>query len=584
VALQKQINTLVKDYRKKAFTKESEYLWEGISHDSLHRSLRSIISESYTRNKKVFISYITQSWNKYILLLPVFLFFFFWPLLNIQKIRKRNQEFMENLLYIRRMPLLSALAIILLLAPYLDLQHPPAVFNIFIQFLLLLVISMILFRKWPGGLFRYWIFFLLAFLFFAGKSLLSGSTYYLRVFTFVITIFYAGLGIRFIRETRTQNKYFPQFFPAIIGLFILLNLSASGCNLLGRATFAHILETTAILNFLEAMSLIICIQLLLDAVNLQLEADKKSSRFTAYLNYQNVALRLRRLLTVTAGIFWFINLAQNLNVFDSAYDAIAGFLESERSVGNTSFTIGSIVIFFFVIWVANFFQKYIGYFFGDTGADDLMPEKKSKIGTSILLVRLLILTSGFFLGILASGIPLDKVTIIIGALGVGIGLGLQNIVNNLVSGVILAVERPIQVGDLIEVGSSIGRVKEIGIRSCRIITEEGAEVIIPNGDVLSQKLTNWTLNNTHMRVDATLKLADSSQLEKAKEIIIKVLQSTKGVLQTPEPQILYKNISQAGAEMQILFWADDINRYVQLKSEILRNIYEECSKEGITIA
>jgi small-conductance mechanosensitive channel len=287
---------------------------------------------------------------------------------------------------------------------------------------------------------------------------------------------------------------------------------------------------------------------------------------------------------VTAGIFWFINLAQNLNVFDSAYDAIAGFLESERSVGNTSFTIGSIVIFFFVIWVANFFQKYIGYFFGDTGADDLMPEKKSKIGTSILLVRLLILTSGFFLGILASGIPLDKVTIIIGALGVGIGLGLQNIVNNLVSGVILAVERPIQVGDLIEVGSSIGRVKEIGIRSCRIITEEGAEVIIPNGDVLSQKLTNWTLNNTHMRVDATLKLADSSQLEKAKEIIIKVLQSTKGVLQTPEPQILYKNISQAGAEMQILFWADDINRYVQLKSEILRNIYEECSKEGITIA
>ena len=212
-----------------------------------------------------------------------------------------------------------------------------------------------------------------------------------------------------------------------------------------------------------------------------------------------------------------------------------------------------------------------------------MPEKKNKLGTSILLIRLLILTAGFFLGILASGIPLDKVTIVIGALGVGIGLGLQNIVNNLVSGVILAIERPIQVGDIIDISGNTGRVKEIGTRSSRIITPDGAEVIIPNGDMLSQKLTNWTLNNTHLRVETNIKLADGANLERAKEIIKEILKSSEGILQSPEPQLLYKNITQAGAELQILFWANDINKWAQLKSDTLQKIYEACSKESINI-
>ncbi len=346
---------------------------------------------------------------------------------------------------------------------------------------------------------------------------------------------------------------------------------------------AHIFETTAIANYIEAIGLIIFIQIFLEAVKLQLEADKKSTRFTAYLDYQNVELRLRRLLTVIAGIFWIINLTQNLNIFDTVYDYISDFLDAERSVGSTTFTVGSIVIFFFVIWAANFCQKYIGYFFGDNSADDMVIEKKNKLGTSILLVRLVILTAGFFLGILASGIPLDKVTIIIGALGVGIGLGLQSIVNNLVSGVILAIERPIQVGDIIEISGNTGKVKEIGIRSSRIVTPDGAEIIIPNGDMLSQKLINWTLNNTHLRVELDIKLADGSNLDRAKEIINEILKTNQDIMQTPEPQVLFKNINQSGADLQILFWAFDINKWTQLKSIVMQKIFEACRKESINV-
>ncbi len=92
-------------------------------------------------------------------------------------------------------------------------------------------------------------------------------------------------------------------------------------------------------------------------------------------------------------------------------------------------------------------------------------------------------TAGFLIAVAAAGIPIDKISILIGALGVGIGFGLQNLVNNLVSGIIIAFERPIQIGDTIEVGGKTGTVQEIGVRSSQINNGEGANIIVPNGDL-----------------------------------------------------------------------------------------------------
>jgi potassium-dependent mechanosensitive channel len=583
VALQKQIGSLVKAYRKKAFSKESGYLWEGPSRDTASVSLGVILENSLSRNGHQLGSYLPANWDKYIINLPIFLLFFCWAFINIKKIRISNPGFLTGLRYIQSLPLLTSLTIMFIITPYLDLQHPPTVYIELVQFLLVIVLTLLLLKKWPRKLFSFWLILVALFVFFAAKVLMASSSYPIRLFTFFVTVFSILLGISFFRLIKNYPDIFPGYFRGITGIYILLNMVAAGCNLFGRATLAHIFETTAISNYIEAIGLILFINIFLEAVKLQLEADKKSTRFTAYLNYQNIGQRLRRLLTTIAGILWGINLLQNLNIFDSTYDSISEFLGTERSVGNTSFTFGSILVFFAVIWVANFFQKYIGYFFGDTGSDEIINDKKPKLGVSVLLVRLLILTAGFFLGILASGIPLDKVTIVIGALGVGIGLGLQNIVNNLVSGVILAIERPIQVGDIIDISGNTGRVKEIGIRSSRIVTPDGAEIIIPNGDMLSQKLTNWTLNNSHLRVELDIKLANGSNLERAKEIISGILKGNAGIMQVPEPQLLFKNINQTGADLQILFWAFDINKWVQLKSDALQQVFEACNKENISI-
>ena len=583
VETQKDVKTLIKSYELKAFSKEYNYLWEAADKDSASLSLGDILQKSYKVSNRILTQYIGSNLNYVFINLAILIAFFLWAYFGYRKVKRNNPDALQKLIYLKPAPIAASLVIMLVIAPFLDLSHPPAIYLDFLQLLLIIPLSFLIVKKWPKRMYAYWWPLVFLLIFYFVKNQLVHTTYAARILTFLIDIFSIIIGILFIKHIKENKTLFPGYFKPLIILYIFLNVLAAFCNSFGRVTLSQMFGSTAISNLIQVVGLITFIEIFLEALYLQLEADKKSSRFTAYLDYQNVEQRVRNFLILAGGIFWFINLTQNLNIFDIAYDDAVTFLTTARTVGNTSFTIGSIVTFFVVIWVANLFQKYLGYFFGDSG-DDIIPDKKSRFGTSILLIRLLILAAGFFIGVLASGIPLDKVTLIIGALGVGIGLGLQSIVNNLVSGIILAIERPIQVGDVIDVSSTSGRVKEIGIRATRVVTPDGAEVIIPNGDMLSQKLTNWTLNNSHLRVEVDIKVLDIANLDRVKQIVLDILNTNEDVMKTPEPQLLVGNISQAGSDIKILFWAFDINKWIQLKSDIQQKIFSECSKENINIA
>jgi len=576
-----KIGVLVRTYDKKAFGKEFGYLWESPAADSSIKDTDKSLKRSAKISARIFKYYLADNWEGRLGAIVLTLLFFLWVSINLRKVRTINPETRQKLLYTQQIPILSSLIFLFTIIPFLDL-HPPIVVLEMMQFLLGMAMMALLFKKWPQNLFVFWLLLFALFLFHSAKGLMVSSSYSLRIWALVVDLFAILLGFRFIKAVKTHREFFPRYMAVVIYLFIALNAAAIACNIFGRVTLSTLFDNTAISNLVQTLGLVVFIQIFLEAISLQLEADKKSTRFTSYLNHQNVELRLRHVLTLIVGIFWFINLTQNLNIYELIYNTLADFLNTPRALGSSTFTLGSILIFFVVIWISNIFQKYIGYFFGDS-TDEIIPDKKTKIGTSILLIRLLILTAGFFVGIVASGIPLDRVTIIIGALGVGIGLGLQNIVNNLVSGVILAIERPIQVGDLIEISSTNGRVKEIGIRSSRIITPDGAEVIIPNGDMLSQKLTNWTLSNSHLRVEIIIKLASGSDADKAKNIITQLLSENSDIMAKPEPQVLIRSVTQTSAELQILFWAFDINKWVQVKSDTVQRIYDSCNKSGITI-
>ena len=219
-----------------------------------------------------------------------------------------------------------------------------------------------------------------------------------------------------------------------------------------------------------------------------------------------------------------------MNLYNLLSFKITKLLSTSHAIGSFSFTLGGIILFLAIMWAANFLQKYIAYFFGDVGDDSSFNDKSQR--SRLMITRLVLLVAGFLLAVAASGLPIDRITVILGALSVGIGLGLQNIVNNFVSGIILIFDRSLRIGDTVEIGDKKGRVKEISMRSSTLLTPEGAEVIIPNGDILSHNFVNWSLSNNNMRIEISFNTDQVGISEEISKAVVEIIKSS--------PECLYK--------------------------------------------
>ena len=327
-------------------------------------------------------------------------------------------------------------------------------------------------------------------------------------------------------------------------------------NLTGRLSLAKIFGTSAIQCLMLGISLKVFCTMVLEAIYLQTEAYHES-RLSAFINFKELQHRFQRNLWVLASIVWLIGLVRNLTLYDWVMMLAASFFNENRSIGSYSFTFASVAIFFCIIWLSSLISRFISFFFDNEKA--VAGGKRSSLNSMMLIVRLAIWAIGFLIAVAAAGIPIDRLSIMLGALGVGIGFGLQNIVNNLVSGVILAFERPIQVGDQIEIGGKSGTVKEIGVRSSKLHNAEGADIIIPNGDLLSQQLINWTMQDRSKRVEFTISVPYETDMAMAQQLIIDQLKACEGISQVPEPTTVVQDFGEYGVSIKALFWVADLS-------------------------
>jgi small-conductance mechanosensitive channel len=314
---------------------------------------------------------------------------------------------------------------------------------------------------------------------------------------------------------------------------------------------------------------------------LSYEYYRRKDKLSSVVNLYAIKQRTEEFLPWVAWVGWFVVFAKNLNFYDVLVAAVKNFLTAERTLGNIEFSFSGVAIFFISIWLSTVIAQFVAFLLGGNNST-VSNIQKTRFGSLILVSKLGIISLGILIAFAASGIPLDKITIIIGALGVGIGFGLQNVVNNLVSGVILAFEKPIEIGDQVEVGGRLGKVKEIGIRSSKLATFEGAEVIIPNGDLISQQVVNWTLSNNHRRVEIIVGVKYGSNLLDAKTILEKVILANDKVDKHPLPLVLVHQFNNSSIDFRLLFWTD-IAQWVELKSEIMLGIDEAFRSAGIEI-
>ncbi len=248
-------------------------------------------------------------------------------------------------------------------------------------------------------------------------------------------------------------------------------------------------------------------------------------------------------------------------------------------VGSIGISVANVLAFILTVVVAYLFSTFIRFVL----QEDLYPRIGVERGLSYAISSLLhyaILGLGFVLAVAALGVNLTQVSILAGALGVGIGFGLQSVVNNFVSGLILLFERPIHVGDTIQVGDLLGDVRRIGIRASTVRTKQGADIIVPNAQLITERVTNWTLSDRLRRIDLPVGLNYGADPRKAIQLIEEVARRHPNVLQHPAPRCLLIGYGDSSMNFQLRAWTDQFDDWQFISSDLASAVYDAVIEAG----
>jgi potassium-dependent mechanosensitive channel len=269
-----------------------------------------------------------------------------------------------------------------------------------------------------------------------------------------------------------------------------------------------------------------------------------------------------------------------LGLLDPAMALANDLLTTRFERGSISTSVGDIGAFFLTLlgayWLSNFIRFML--------EEDIYPRTRIAAGQSYAVSNLLnysILALGFLVALGVLGLDLNKMTVLLGAFGVGIGFGLQSVVNNFVSGLILLFERPIHVGDTVQVGNFQGRVRRIGIRASVVRTAQGAEIIVPNAQLITQDVTNWTLSDRLRRVDLPVGVIAGAAPKKVIDLIEAVARAHPHVLQDPAPRCLFMSYGDSSINFELRAWTDFANSG-QVHSDLTVAIYEAVNAAGMS--
>ncbi|MEE9304475.1 MAG: mechanosensitive ion channel domain-containing protein, partial [Thiotrichaceae bacterium] len=496
--------SLIKDAeaqsRKQLFVRDSPPLWKAIQAGEDILNFGSQIRDSSVHALRLNMAYFRANVGRLSLHIIIFVALLAFMIYFYQR-NRRNQLFDETdetlkaSAFFISYPLSTALLISIFLSIWIYTNSPVAVNELLILLLLIPVLRLVR-EIVTSELCKLFYFVTGLFILVILEDIVGDYVLLQRLLLFLITIIAIPLFAWWIRpgspiyqiKSRLSHKLAISF-----SIFMLILLLASlVTNLIGIFPLGHVLVS----GMMEIIYFSVAIYVIARVLDLLVALLIRRRSAQALHIVQTYARQMERnaisFIRLVIYFVWIRMVLRTFGIYQYVWDWLRGIVEYELALGTIEISIGAVFSFFLILVIAFVLARLVRIFL----EMELFPRlrlPRGVPGAISMMVRYTIIGFGFFLAISAIGVDLGKFGLLAGAMGVGLGFGLRNIIENFVSGLILIFERPIQVGDTVEVGDVMGNVVRIGVRSSTVKTFDGSEVIVPNANLISNQVSNWTM-------------------------------------------------------------------------------------------
>jgi small-conductance mechanosensitive channel len=398
----------------------------------------------------------------------------------------------------------------------------------------------------------------------------------------LIGVIFCEFGIRALHdESLSLSDSWRRFLGRALRLATLIFAAGMVSNLLGRTRLAAVVVTGETDTIATAAILWVVGIILHSAVRVALLTGGARRLGIAPTHSDAVRKHLFRVIDFACVVVWVVFTLKAFQLFTPLSSAAKRALQAELSVGEFSITLGAVLVFVFILWLSIRVAALVAFVLREL----LLPRFQLPQGAPLAISQVSRYTI-IFIGIVAAtaalGFDLSQMTLVAGGLGVGIGFGLQNVVSNFVAGLILLFERPIRVGDVIEAGGASGTVESLGMRATLVKTFTGAEIVVPNAQLISSEVVNWTLGSDRQRLHIPVQVARGSDLELAVRLLVDVATRHPEIDSVPDPQCYFIEFGESSLDLELRAWTA-AGRSTAVGSELRFAINDALSDAGIEL-
>lgn len=486
-------------------------------------------------------------------------------------------------------PIASAIVATLPLVPWLYPQAPRLLLGVLVGAMfvpVILVLRRLVLKPLVPLLYALGIFYVLGLL----VSITDAVPALSRAIFLFTMIGAAGLVSHFLWRTPRIESY-SEFAQTLrwkviqfaLRITLILMTASAVANIIGFVSLSRLLGDGVLSSAYIAIMLDATVRVI-QALLAVLFQVRPISTFGVVRRHGQLLLgRVTLFIAWGAAIWWALLTLEAFAIRRIVLENAGSILTARWGIGAVNLSLGGILAFIAAVVASFLISRFIRFILNE----DVYPRVHLARGVPYAVSTLLhyiVLFVGFLIAVALLGYDMTKFTILAGAFGVGLGFGMQNIVNNFVSGLILLFERPIQVGDVIELDpATIGVISRIGIRASVLRTSQAAEVIVPNGMLIANRVTNWTLSNRQRAFEVEISIGEGTDPQSVIDLLIQVAQGSSCVARVPAPQAYVTElVAGGGIKFELRVWTERFDDWIQARSEVISAIHSALAARSIS--